>query len=441
MCWTLLRAKQSILKPVGSRGDKHSGTRPQAEVAAHNCARLKPAKVMRWLRILSKSPWLGAVVFAFSVLGLAQQQPRREPENDRDRQLLLEFSQKSAPELAAKYFERPPYPLFVIRRLIDLADPVVLPALREAFMLEGENLTRQFLAAALVRLGDTDPRYFDYVARAALDAVNSDVPYRDSSAILATANGSPHHDEIRAWAQARGVPLIQGIRTATIELPAAVEALGEAADRRSLPIFLRGLESPNVLIVREAAFGLARLHDTAAVEPIMTACKRLDAEERPWVAKSLLYFHSKKAQKAASAMIADPARLQRWRASVNREEVMRTTVARLSRAVQRLDRAAVQLDQLREAIREGNSTDAEEALKQYVREFAEFRKELAPLSLGKQEYGLVSAVLDRLESHLSRLEQMKEYVLAGRSTSVEEPLSQVKVALRMVQDKVIKGAK
>lgn len=120
---------------------------------------------------------------------------------------------------------------------------------------------------------------------------------------------------------------------------------------------------------------------------------------------------------------------------------MRTTVAKLSRTVQRLDRAAVQLDQLREAIREGNFADAEEALKQYVREFAEFRKELAPLSLGKQEYGLVSAVLDRLESHLSRLEQMKEYVLAGRSTSVEEPLSQVKVALRMVQDKVIKGAK
>lgn len=443
MCWTLLRAKQSILKLVGSRGDKHSGTRPQAEVAAHNCARLKPAKVMRRLRIPSKSPWLGAVAFAFSVLGLAQQQPRREPENDRDRQLLLEFSQKSAPELAAKYFERPPYPLFVIRRLIDLADPVVLPALRDAFMLEGENLTRQFLAAALVRLGDTDPRYFDYVARAALDAVNSDVPYRDSLAMLAaTANGSPQlHNEIRAWAQAHGVSLIQGIRTATIELPAAVEALGEAVDRRSLPIFLRGLESPNVLIIREAAFGLARLHDSAAVQPIITVCRRLDPAERPWVAKSLLYFHSKKAQKAASAMIADPARLQRWHADVNREEAMRTTVAKLSHTVQRLDRAAVQLDQLREAIRDGNFADAEEALKQYVREFAEFRKELAPLSLGKQEYGLVSAVLDRLESHLSRLEQMKEYVLAGRSTSVEEPLSQVKVALRMVQDKVIQGAK
>jgi hypothetical protein len=397
---------------------------------------------MSGIHIVSPAPWLAASVLAGCALALAQPQQRLEPQSESDRQLLLAFSRKSARELVTVYFERPPYPLFVIRRLIELADPGVIPVMREAFEQETGVLTRQFLAAALVRLGDTDPRYFDYVARAALDAVNSDVPYRDNSTTQATADGSPRrHDEIHAWAQARGVPFIQAISTAAIELPGAVEALGEAEDRRSLPIFLRGLQSPNVLVVREAALGLARLHDTAVAEPIITACRRLDPAERPWVAKSLLYFHSKKAQRAASAMIADPARLQRWRADVNREEAMRTTVAKLSRAVQRLDRAAVQLNQLREATREGNSADAEEALKQYVREFAEFRKELAPLSLGRQEYGLVSALLDRLESQLSRLEQMKEYVLAGRSTSVEEPLSQVKVALRMVQDKVIKGAR
>jgi HEAT repeat protein len=220
-----------------------------------------------------------------------------------------------------------------------------------------------------------------------------------------------------------------------------VEALGEAADRRSLPILLRGLKSPNVLVVREAAFGLARLQDTTTVEPIITACTRLDPGERPWVAKSLLYFRTRKAQRAASAMIADPERLRRWRTEVNREESMRTSLAKLSRAVQRLDRAALQLEQLHDALRVGNSAAAETALKQYIREFSEFRTELAALPLGRQEYGLVSAVLDRLESQLSRLEQMKEHVLAGRSVSVEEPLSHVKAALRMVQDKVIQGAK
>ena len=120
---------------------------------------------------------------------------------------------------------------------------------------------------------------------------------------------------------------------------------------------------------------------------------------------------------------------------------MRTTAAKLSCTMQRLDRAAVQLDQLREAIREGNSASAEAALKEYIREFTDFRSELAPLSLGRQQYGLVSAVLDRLESQLSRLEQMKGHVLSGRSADVEEPLSRVKAALRMVQDKVIQNAK
>jgi HEAT repeat protein len=335
------------------------------------------------------------------------------------------------------YFQRPPYPLFAIRRLIELADPAVIPAMRDAFDRETGTLARQLIAATLVRLGETDFRYFDYLARAALVAVNSDLPYRDDS----TTDTGPRHDEIRAWAQARGLSPMQAIRKSTIELPAAVEALGEAADQRSLPILLRGLESPNVLVVREAAFGLARLQDATTVEPIITACRRLDPAERPWVAKSLLYFRSRKAQRAAVAMIADPERLRRWRTDVNREANMRTTLAKLSRAVQRLDRAAVQLDQLREAIREGSPAGEDAALKEYIRELTDFRSELTPLALGRQEYGLVSAVMDRLESQLSRLEQMKGHVLSGRSASVEEPLSQLKAALRMVQHKVIQGAK
>lgn len=442
MCWTRLPAKQSTRRQVGSRGIIPNTTCFQIEVTGQRLAGQKLGRSTIWYFIAVRVLWLASIVVAGCAFALPQPQQRFEPQSEPDRELLLAFSQKSARELVIKYFERPPYPLFVIRRLTVLADPGVIPVIRDAFERETQTLTRQFLAAALVRLGDADPRYYDYVARAALEAVSSDAPYRDSSTALEALDGGPQpHSEVYAWAQDHGVPLIQRIRAVTIELPAAVEALGEAADRRSAPILLRGLESPNVLVVREAAFGLARLHDTAAVQPIIAACRRSDPEERPWIARSLLYFHSKKAQQAANAMIADPARLQRWRVDVTREEVMQTAVTKWSRAIQRLDRAALQLEQLSEAMELGNPSAAETALKQYLHDFAEFRKELAPMSLGRQEYALAAAVLDRLETQISRLERMTGFMRAGRSTSVEEPLIQLKATLRMMQDKVIQSAK
>lgn len=119
---------------------------------------------------------------------------------------------------------------------------------------------------------------------------------------------------------------------------------------------------------------------------------------------------------------------------------MRTKAAALSSIVLRLSQASLQLDHLSQAVREGNSAAAEEALKDYIREFNEFRAQLAPLSLGRQDHDVIGAVLDQLESQLARLEQMKRNVLIGHSASVEEPLSQVKSALRMVQEKVVNGA-
>jgi len=83
--------------------------------------------------------------------------------------------------------------------------------------------------------------------------------------------------EFIAWAH--NVALSDTLRRAAIELPAAVEALGEAADHRALAILLRGLSSPNGCVVRTSAFALARVHDAIAVERIIEACKTLRREE------------------------------------------------------------------------------------------------------------------------------------------------------------------
>jgi hypothetical protein len=265
---------------------------------------------------------LGMVFTTFSVLSMGQQQIPDRPDEQRpndhsDQQVLVQFSKQSARQLVARYFRGPPYPLFVIRRLIDLDNSAVLPDLREAFSHEMQPLTRQALAAALVRLRDPDPQYFDYLSASAREAVTSDIPYScDLSEATMSEGRTGSQLQLIAWAQGHGVAFSDALRTAAIELPGTIEALGEAADHRALKILLRGLKSPDGCIVRTSAFGLARLHDPIAIEPIIEACNSRPREERPLTAKAVLYFHSPDAQRATDFMI-DPVLVRRWRIEVN----------------------------------------------------------------------------------------------------------------------------
>lgn len=262
--------------------------------------------------------WLGMFLTIFSASSSAQQENVQHA-GQSDKQLLLQFSQQSASQLVDRYFQGPPYPLFVIRRLIDLADHAATPGLRTAFSQETQPVTRQALAAALVRLRDPDSQYFDYLDGKARDAVSSDLPYLCGLTGGTTPDAKTEFPlDFIAWARAHDMTLSDALRTAAIELPAAVEALGEAADHRALAILLRGLSSPNSCIVQTSAFGLARLHDTDAVEPIIRACNTLRREDRLPTAKSLLYFDSGRAQQAADSLIADPVLVRSWRIEVKR---------------------------------------------------------------------------------------------------------------------------
>jgi hypothetical protein len=106
-----------------------------------------------------------------------------------------------------------------------------------------------------------------------------------------------------------------------------------------------------------------------------------------------------------------------------------------------LDRASVQLDQLNHELLQGESANADGSLKEYVRELTSLRMELKSVLVTPEEFGLVGAVMDRLDSQLARLEKMKGFVLAGHSASVEEPLKQVKAIFQLVQKKVTESLK
>lgn len=259
-----------------------------------------------------------SVLTTMSVSSVAQDTSRVRQASEE--QLSAALLKKPAGEVLHDYFQDPPYPLFAIRRLIDLGDPVAIPNLERAFKREGQELIRQFLAAALVSLGDSNSEYFEYLAGRAETAVASDLPF---PVLLGTRQPSggellPLSDVFLSWVRRNGAELTSASWQAAFALPAAVEALGEAADPRSRPIFVQGLNSPNILIVFAAALGLARLQDTTAVPAIIEAAEREPPEERNMIAKTLLYFPTAEAQYAAERLIGDPVRLQRWRADVSR---------------------------------------------------------------------------------------------------------------------------
>jgi hypothetical protein len=260
--------------------------------------------------------WIMCVSFAVANSVVAQQQ--NGAGQPTDPQLLHDFATQTAGEIVEHYFRTPPYPIFAIRRLLEIGNPVVIPDLEQAFEREHREPAREFLAASLVDLGDTKSEYFDFVATRAATAVSSDLPFPVQLGARTQGVESPPPLKVAFINLVRlhNIDLESALQKATFDMPAAVEALGEADDRRSRPIFLQGLKSPNILVVFAAALGLARLQDSQAVPAIIIAATREPCEERPMIAKALLYFSSSKAQRAAERLIADPILLQRWRAEV-----------------------------------------------------------------------------------------------------------------------------
>lgn len=249
--------------------------------------------------------------------GLAAIQDSRKGPSDQ--QLTDNFNKKSPIELLNDYFKEPPYPIFAIRRIIDLGDPIVIPRLEQAFTRERHDPAREFIAAALVNLGDPEPAYYAYVAARAENSVMSDLPFPVQLGVRTqSSNGLPPlRKAFLSWVQQHGANLNDTLWLATFEEPSAVEALGEAADQRSRALLRRGLKSSDILVAVAAALGLARLQDAASVSSIIAAAKhRQNHEERRMLAKTLLYFPSLKAQHAAARFIEDPALLRRWRAEV-----------------------------------------------------------------------------------------------------------------------------
>lgn len=178
-----------------------------------------------------------------------------------------------------------------------------IPALQEQFTRTPDPLVKTKIASALVRLGDRDEIYWDFLVKQATTAVESDVPDFMNFDPQAKTGAGPSPQFV-AWAKAHNVPPNgREAADAMYGLPGKLTLLASAGDPRAIPLLRRGLSSPNHMIEIAAADGLAELQDKDSIPLIIEACKRAPTEAAAVIARSLVYFDDAEAQRAVDTYV------------------------------------------------------------------------------------------------------------------------------------------
>jgi hypothetical protein len=186
-----------------------------------------------------------------------------------------------------------------------------VPVLEEQFARVQDPLLKAKIAAALVRLGDKDDTYWDFLVKLATPALESDAPdfMRHDSQGKSLPGPSP---EFVAWAKAHNLTPTGLGEDSFYVLPGKVAFLGWSRDPRAIPLLRRALLSPNYQIEIAAALGLAEIGDKDSIPFIIEACKRAPAEPAAAIAQALVYFDDNVAQSAVDQYIPkDVAKIYR----------------------------------------------------------------------------------------------------------------------------------
>lgn len=206
-----------------------------------------------------------------------------------------------------------------VNRIVQLRAIQAIPVLKQQFAVHSDTLTRQALASALVRLGEADPMYWDFLADHARVAIESDAPFPsafDAEGKLVPRQLSP---EFLAWANAHDMSPESASSVQVYGLPVDVTFLAATGDPRGLALLRRGLTSRNYFIQAVAAKGLARLQDTSSVPAIIDVCRKAPPQVSELIARALVFFNDARAQTAAETFIKNPEVLAELR-RLNREK-------------------------------------------------------------------------------------------------------------------------
>jgi len=179
------------------------------------------------------------------------------------------------------------------------------------------EMDKMQFASRVIRLGfkNKDEEYFQYLADRAQVAIERNVPFP----LKFDENGKWVRGEMSeaflAWCAKHQVEPGEMASTLLQKDLAPVMALADSGDPRALPLLLRGLASPNLFVVTQAAHGLGLIGDARAIAPLVEAIEKAPEDMRLYIARELGYFDHPKGQAAFARFIQDPHKRQRYIAS------------------------------------------------------------------------------------------------------------------------------
>ena len=207
-----------------------------------------------------------------------------------------------------------------LNELLARDDAASIDELRRRFDVTTDTIERQRIASVLVRRLEDDLPYWAFLADRARQAVESEMPFPfafDAEGKLVPKQYAP---AFLQWANRARIAPDDAAGYAVNTAPLDVFLLALTDDPRGRDLLREGVDSPNFMVVYRAAWGLARLRDTAAVPAIVAAADALPAQGGQMVARALLLFlDSPGAQAAADRLIPDPRTREALRARARQE--------------------------------------------------------------------------------------------------------------------------
>jgi len=200
--------------------------------------------------------------------------------------------------------------IYYVEQLARAKASQAIPMLEQKFERTQNPLDRAHVASALLRLGDKNDTYWNFLEKQAAQAIENAPP--DFMSYDSQGKSVPGPSpEFTAWAKTHGLAS-SGMGEQIYLAPAPVGILALTADPRGVPLLQKALLSPNHQIEIFAAMGLAEIQDHNSVPLIIEDCRKAPAEVATAIAQSLVYFDEPEAQRAVDTyMPAEVAKIFR----------------------------------------------------------------------------------------------------------------------------------
>ena len=174
-----------------------------------------------------------------------------------------------------------------------------IPTLEKKFALEEVPFSKAQYAAALMRLHDGDPLYWDYLSGQVEESLKDPLP----TSALTDAEGKQRAVPTKAlgqWAKRHHLTESEAADTGPSHGFLFLPVLASTGDQRAVPLLERALATDNYFLHEGAIIGLVSLGDEGSVDAIAAALKR-DPPPFSNLAAHLLFWSSSPAAQQLAA--------------------------------------------------------------------------------------------------------------------------------------------